>query len=277
MQHPIAQAAALTIFGNDILRGRARPDFWPGSTAFVYCKHVRFVTLHGDVAAPSESAFAEDPVQWIAALQAGGVRGLRLHHFTVDRPLISDRMSAGFAGGGGRGIIEALYRDVSDQWQGKWVLGDRKDPERKIWEITYGRIIADSPHLAWQETNLGALQRDLAETLVEIEAFARRRTLEPFADAFREALGLLAVEAPLAKTFHHDLAPELPHDAQQILAAAQSAWVFGGMGSWNDLGFEGDDRQEYERVSDRLFSLLNAAISAAVNASYAGDADAADA
>jgi len=33
-----------------------------------------------------------------------------------------------------------------------------------------------------------------------------------------------------------------------MLDAIRSAWVFGGMGSWNDLGFEGDAEREYEEV-----------------------------
>ena len=38
--------------------------------------------------------------------------------------------------------------------------------------------------------------------------------------------------------------------------ACEAAWVFGGMGSWNDLGFQGEDQQTYERLSHRLFQLV---------------------
>ncbi len=50
---------------------------------------------------------------------------------------------------------------------------------------------------------------------------------------------------------------------------AQKAWVFGGMGSWNDLWFEGEAQGEYDRVSDRLFQTVNEAIRAAANTSLA--------
>jgi hypothetical protein len=59
----------------------------------------------------------------------------------------------------------------------------------------------------------------------------------------------------------------LPFWATQLLGAAQAAWIFGAMGSWNDLGFEGDDQVLYERLSEDLYQLLNAAIVAAANAS----------
>src|SRR5262245_39553309 len=55
LQTPIAQAAALTIYGNDVLHGYLRDDFWPASTVFRFCKRVRFVTLEGEPNAPSES------------------------------------------------------------------------------------------------------------------------------------------------------------------------------------------------------------------------------
>ena len=65
----------------------------------------------------------------------------------------------------------------------------------------------------------------------------------------------------------------LPLDARQILGAAQAAWVFGGMGSWNDLGFEGHAQDEYTALSDELFSLLNQAICEAANSGFAASSD----
>jgi hypothetical protein len=46
---------------------------------------------------------------------------------------------------------------------------------------------------------------------------------------------------------------------------AQAAWVFGGMGSWNDLGFaENDLQRQYEQITRELFTaVLQACVSAA--------------
>jgi hypothetical protein len=41
------------------------------------------------------------------------------------------------------------------------------------------------------------------------------------------------------------------------LAAIAVADVFGAMGSWTDLGFEGADAYAYEAISVRLFAVLN--------------------
>ena len=50
---------------------------------------------------------------------------------------------------------------------------------------------------------------------------------------------------------------------------AVKAWVFGGMGSWNDVYF--DDREartEYEAISRHLYSALLTALLASVNSEF---------
>jgi hypothetical protein len=54
-----------------------------------------------------------------------------------------------------------------------------------------------------------------------------------------------------------------------LLDAGRSAWVFGGMGSWNDLAFHGEVQAEYGRTSERLLLTLTEVIQAAANASCA--------
>ena len=59
----------------------------------------------------------------------------------------------------------------------------------------------------------------------------------------------------------------MPPLAETVLAAAQNAWVFGGMGSGNHMSFEGADQVEYQRVSNLLFETLRTAITDATNCS----------
>jgi hypothetical protein len=40
------------------------------------------------------------------------------------------------------------------------------------------------------------------------------------------------------------------------------------MGSWNDMGFDGADQKEYDRVSEQLFTEINEAIETGANASF---------
>jgi hypothetical protein len=269
VQGSIAQAAALAIFGNDILHGHSRLDFWPTSTVFAFCKRVRFVTFHGDPKTSSENLIADGPIQWVSKLQGVGTIGLRIHHFASNNPQISDRMSVGFVGGGGRWLIETRHAKLSDLWEARWLVGNREDPERKIWEVTYCRVDQDRAHLPLSSESLTTLKNDLEVVLSRSDAFATRKNLESFAKAFRSARNALVSDEPLSNAYHTDLAPtsDIPLEAKQLLAAAQIGWVFGGMGSWNDIGFEGQDQQEYVQISDDLFSLLNQAICSAVNSS----------
>jgi hypothetical protein len=180
-----------------------------------------------------------------------------------------DRESIALLGYGGRWLIEALYPKLSDFWEARWLVGNREDPERKIWDVSYRRVDQGRAHLPFASESLSALKNDLEGVLSRIDAFATRKSLESFASKFQAAKNVLFSAKPLSKTYHSDLAPtsDIPLEAKQLLAAAQLAWVFGGMGSWNDMGFEGRDQIEYVRISDELYSLLHRAICAAVNSS----------
>jgi len=267
LQGPIAQAAALAIFGNDILRGYSRENFWPASTVFKFCKAVRFVALSGEAAKPTESPFAEDPMQWITRLRQEGTTRLHIHAFAHDDPGINDRMSVGFIGGGPRWLIETRHARASDLWEARWQVVNKDDPDQKIWDVAYCRVDQGRAPIPLQTRSLTALRQDLMMALSRIEAFATRQKLETFAGAFRNASGKLSSADPLAETYHSDLAPTpiMPLEAKQLLASAQAAWVFGGMGSWNDLGFDGDDQREYDALSGKLFLLINQTLCSAIN------------
>ncbi|WP_145963657.1 hypothetical protein [Bradyrhizobium algeriense] len=206
-------------------------------------------------------------MQWIARLRDEGTTGLRLHAVAHNDPGISDRMSVGFVGGGGRWLIETQQARVSDVWQARWQVVNKDDPDQKIWEVAYFRIDQGRSHIPLRTKSLTALRQDLMTVLSKIEAFAARQKLEHFAGVFRKARGLLSSDHPLAETYHSDLAPTpaMPLEAKQLLGAVQAAWVFGGMGTWNDLGFDGDDQRENDALSGELFVLLNQALCSAIN------------
>lgn len=87
-----------------------------------------------------------------------------------------------------------------------------------------------------------------------------------FAKPFASALA--ALNGNRSDWKGYDLAPSsfLPPCAEDLLAAAQWAWVFGGMGSWNDMSFEGDDSTEYAQLTQELYAAVNEAVVVATNA-----------
>jgi len=178
-------------------------------------------------------------------------------------------MPVGFVGGGGRWLIEARHAKESDLWEARWRVENKEDPKQKIWDVAYFRVDQSRAHLPYSRENLTALKRKLDLVLTRIGTFAAAHNLDSFAKAFHSASDALHSDKPLSPTYHSDLAPtsNISIEAKQLLAASQFAWVFGGMGSWNDMGFEGQEQQEYVQISDDLFALLNQAVCAAVNSS----------
>lgn len=274
MQASIAQIAALTIYGNaSLLRTGAVVDFYPGNSTFQHCEYVQFVDLRNDGSKRIEEPFAPDPLAWFEALRKGGRDTLRMQYGASGQPQTPDRMLVGFVGGGGRWLIEAQHSGGSDFWEGRWQIGDRGRADRKIWRVTYARIARDQPSIKPQELeDLDKLAHELDQNLVEIEDFARSRKIENFADVFKSARARLHSDPPFSGQYHSDLCrPQfIPVAACRLLAACQVAWVFGGMGSWNDQSFDAATQPRYDALSERLYQLLNRAVVIAANASSYG-------
>jgi hypothetical protein len=98
-----------------------------------------------------------------------------------------------------------------------------------------------------------------------------------WAVAFTAAHG---VDDPWGAIFRHAQRvtgdPSLPEPygprTRTLLGRARAAWVFGGMGSWNDLGFAGDtpETREYVELTDELYAAVVDGAAVAVSAPYAG-------
>src|SRR5262249_2594381 len=142
----------------------------------------------------------------------------------------------------------------------------RDAPDRRIWRVTYGNVATVATAMA-APADLRAVAARLKAALERTLAFAERN-VGRFAPSFRQALACLA-GSPECKAYHRDLAihGSLPDEALALLNAAQPAWVFGGMLSWNDLYFDGAVQAEYEAASEALFNRLRDAIVAAANSS----------
>ena len=272
MQGPTENALMLTAAGNAFLAGRDMRGFWPDAPTFQFLKLCEFrLPPPSGNDADEYPLRASDPLAWFATLKPW-CKGLRLH-FTkhkrgpnqqIDAP---DRMLAAFVGGGPRWLIEAVGEIESELWEGFHRLGDRQDPDRRIWLCTHvlqGKIATKDVVPARFPEALD----DLRAALPAIEAYAREEKYDNFADCFtraREALDGSKVEAA---PWVDDLVRYTGFDQRQlgVLMAINHAWVFGGMGSWNDLG--GGER--YDEVSEALYNALNDCISALANSTYKG-------
>ena len=263
MNGPIAQIVALTCYGNAFLSGQSVAPLSLSNSTCQFCERVAFVTLDtGFFGKTKEIEVAPDPGSWFAYLKGRGASGLRLSRAPQNDPEIPDRMAAAFVGGGGTWTLEArLPGGRSEVWMARWEVGNQAAPDQRIWRVTYGRI-AQGRSKPPPVPDLPKAARELRESLEEVRDFSAAHKHDGFMRCFENALDALKTEGRNQHGYHADLAPDgfLSQEAAALLDACQAAWVFGGMGSWNDLVFEGEDQKTYNRISERLFQAVNAAI-----------------
>ena len=263
----LAQLVTLASYGNAFLRGHDVDAFYPTNSTFQFCNTVEFLVLNPAKSGFTEETLADSPIKWLAFLKNKNCARLKIAHVPTPNPETPDHQLAGFIGGGGRWILESVYKIDSDFWEARWQGNNPNAPDKKIWRVSYGAIAQNTKRTPDQTNDLKIVKRQLVQTLEQICQFAHKHKLDNFTAFFQGGLDCLAGNQTLEKNYHKDLVPSgwYSVEAEQILAAVSTAWVFGGMGSWNDLGFDGDDNKIYESLSAQLYRQFNESIVAAVN------------
>jgi hypothetical protein len=179
---------------------------------------------------------------------------------------VPDRMLVSFAGAGQWFLLATSAERPRELWRASWTVGDLGAPNQRIWDIEYNGELDDTINPV--RPDISACAQRLIAALERIEAFARVQQIEGWGDWFAEARQLSEAENP-QPPYHPDMLPEVGfgEPARRLLAMATRAEVFGGMGSWNDLAFAArEEEDEYNRLSETLYSAVLAAFVAAVNA-----------
>lgn len=266
-----AQAIALLAYGNDFLKnGRPHTDLFKQNSTFAHCNQVMFARSSKSffLSRVKEKIVANDPAEWFVQLKKAGCRKLHLHSISARSQLRTpEHMTAGFVGGGRQIFIAAVYDKRSEEyWANRWAVSNPDAPDQKIWSVKYETVELKDPGQVVME--LANIKETFYNTLRDIADFAGSNE-EPFwKDRFVKAQLILDSNEPEKQYCHQDLLPPDTYSllARQVLFAAGEAWVFGGMGSWNDMGFPDKETNElYERLSRQLYMDINNAIIAAVN------------
>jgi hypothetical protein len=275
MQTPLAQIVALTCYGNAVIHGFSVPRFLPDNSTCQFCESVEFLSLAKSAGGSVQETVAfSSPDEWFADIRKRGVSGMRLMQQGRNDPRISDRMSSGFVGGGRIWNIEVMLKNgTSEFWASRWAVGNKNAPDRKCWRVSYGLVLTartESRNLQSLKEIKTCLQQTLKDILVFSDAHKSRHF--DFSSSFANALIALD-DHRVDIGYHKDLYPvgTLTDNAESLLKAAMSAWVFGGMGSWNDMSFKGQEQADYEHLSDNLFSILSEAIEASATSSMYGN------
>lgn len=270
MTGTLAQPISIASYGNHFLRNGLETDnFERTNSTFQFCNKVDFRDFKKPflLGKPKEIVVATNPSEWFRLLKNQQCQRLRLYYQKPSDSSLPSYKLAGFVGGGGTWFIEAVYEKFSNYWTSRWDVTRKDAPDSKIWTVNYGLTIKEQK-TSDKQADLGILRDNLDRTLQEIAVFAFKQNLKSFGKIFDDSRKTLTSVAPQEDYYHKDLV-KLEHysvRAKQILFAAASAWVFGGMGSWNDLGFDNkDDNEQYERLSTQLFDCINDSLVGSIN------------
>ena len=248
MNGELAQRIALVAWGNAYVRGAADdpPDLLASNSTFKYAGE-----LFRRGSGPQWSLD-----QWLRIMRTER-RTLRL----ID------------------GMFIATHAAETEPWSVHWgataehsallqrrLQGERPEwplSNQRIWAVTYSRALGPPP--IPPRESLEQARQALSAALLSIEEFSRQVDAGLWTAWFQEALTALESPQPAAR-FHDDALPRIGYETQarQLFAAAVNAWVFGGMGSWNDQGFPGREA-EYRNVTDDLYTSVIRALAVAVN------------
>ncbi|MCO4782158.1 MAG: hypothetical protein KC646_07495 [Candidatus Cloacimonetes bacterium] len=176
------------------------------------------------------------------------------------------RETSGFIGGGGRWMLQTSTNERSDLWEADWTVKSNGSEDQDIWDITYLRIAKDFIPPNIDLPSLYRCKINLKSILPRISKFAHTNNLSNFGDIFDKSLAHLDYDTDLPINDYIKLPLDLiSNERKTLLYCSFQAWVFGGMGSWNDHSFVSNDLQnEYIKLSNELFDELHLAILSAI-------------
>ncbi|WP_111893631.1 hypothetical protein [Acinetobacter sp. MB5] len=154
------------------------------------------------------------------------------------------------------GSTALIYTQFSDAkitaWQSNWQHNELQHQ----WEIDYQESLTEL--VTFPRSVPEPNRNQFLALLQQLEHLAQVIGETQFAQIFHRAAGILA------QTSH-----SIRELQQQLFSAAQQAWVFGGMGSWNDaapyLAAEQGLEQDYQHLTEQLHRQIRQALMYAVN------------
>jgi hypothetical protein len=253
----LAQAIALIAHGNSALRTGKTVSLEASNSTFKFVRDVRFSYSTGGKAKEIASR-TEDWFSWLASHQ---VRRLRLGPSGSRGPLPA-HIASSFAGGG-EWLIRAESESTNQDWIAGWAFGEQGSP--RPWRVEY---LGYQSTAAWpdERRSLSDASGKLRNALVAAGETAAAMNEPGWDEWFRQALTQFDNDNPVAR-FHDDALPAgYTLEARQLYATAVGSWVFGGMGSWNDVVLDDPDlKRRYDEVSADLYSAILRAFEAVLD------------
>lgn len=260
----LAQTISITSYGNEYLKNGKLTDFYPHNSTFKHCDFVDFRKMKKRYffSSKKETIISSNPIEWFEFLKSKNCKKLRLF-YQADKE--DDHKMAGFVGGGGNWFIETVFSTHSDFWISRW--NHDKNLDEKPWQVTYGKAAENQPTIN-QQFSISKTREELKSSLQKITEFAYKHTTENWGKVFDAAKETLESKNPGSNFYHNDLVSRNNYDLKnlQLLMSANRAFVFGGMGSWNDMSFQDTEVDEiYNQLSTELYQTMMKSITCAIN------------
>jgi len=271
MQTELAQIISLTSYGNEFINTGELPiNYFLNNNIFQFCNLVDFRDFKKSFLSTKmkEIVSASNPLEWFILLKNEGCTKLRLYYRpSTDRTYGPEYNLAGLAGGAGTWLIETIHSNYSYFWQKKWQVTKRDATDRKIWSVNYSRILEKQKTINGQ-LDINQIRVHFENTIKELIDFCSKQNLKIWLETFDKAYKILSSETPNKEYYNQEwiVTKNYSLTAQQLLFAADTAWVFGGMGWWNDMGFKDKlINDKYLQLSDDLYEMLLQSIVGATN------------
>lgn len=252
MNGELAQTVVLASFGNAALHKLLSPsDEACLRTHPILCQHVSTIQFHEATAqSPTDAVF-----EWLRDLEQSHV--IRLWLTDLDSPgELEPHIAEAFSNSVPRGIATVL-NDGPVVFVPNWHFG-----RGQKWIVSY-KLFQLPDRIVLTSGNVTESLRRLGDKTAQARDFASRSLQDHWCKWFASAIdtmqtGELEVQYLPSQGYSYE--------ARRLIAGAAAAWVFGGMGSWNDIWFENKNLQsEYERVTEELYAAVSDGISTAVN------------
>ena len=265
MSKNIARNVALVTYGNLFLQGRGS-DFDIEKLVTNNCYSLDFVTPPIDGIVGSSKVLASDTNKWYKYLKDQGAKRLKLYHKESENIHLPDHISVAFVGGGSHWFIEVQFDSTSDLYLSGWTPSEEMG--KGSGKTHYIRFNHDMTHLDDPSLSVIEAREKLRTVLRELADFSREfEHVKHWANNFESASNMLDKFEP---TVEDEFLPAsiYPKEAHQLIEAAFGSWVFGGMGSWNDMAhmaMSSDNHKNHAQLSEELYSAICDAVVSAVN------------
>ncbi len=227
-----------------------------------YCHGVEFIENPLPGIPGSIMTIASDVMKWFNHLRNDGSERVRLHYNPSTRDDIPQNIKTEIIANSSSWLFETQYGDSSRLYIN--VVNLQKLGISQLWKTYFVLLKGACKNLDDTSLSVNESIEHLDSILTMLCNFADRfEHTKHWVDNFTWSRQILS-KSNLSSI---DLIPNdiYSKDAYRLLEAALSSWVFGGMGSWNDLAFNGDDANQYTSLTRQLYEAICTSIVSVVN------------